>query len=181
MKAKLLGVVGLAVIVAALLPRTVFASPFGQGVFGADVPYGSATSISISVGSDVSIPLTFDGTNFTGNGSHVVTVTSTDVVGYDLYAHGTTTTNMSNGAATIAASANGTATTLAVGTWGYNITGSASNFLGLPTGGALIKHGTGPFKSGDATTVTYGVVAGPTQPSGSYSIAMTYTVVAVNP
>jgi hypothetical protein len=168
-------------LAAAFLPTTAFASPFGQGVFGADVPFGSATSISIDLGSNVALPLSFNGTNFEGTGSHVVTVTSTDVVGYYLYAHATTSTDMTRGSATISASNNGTANPLSVGTWGYNTTGSTTNFLGMPAGGALIKQGSGPFKNGDATTVTYGALAGPTQAAGTYSMSMTYTVVAQNP
>lgn len=165
----------------ALTPLPAHASPFGQGVFGADVPFGSATSISIALGGNVNLSLTSDGTNFIGTGAHTVTVTSTDVVGYALYARPTSTTAMTSGAATIAASSNSSASALAVGTWGYNTNGSTANFLGMPSGGALIKQADGPYKNGDPTTVTYGAVAGPTQAAGSYSLAMTYTVVARNP
>jgi len=165
----------------ALTPLPAYASPFGQGVFGADVPFGSATSIAIALGGDVTLPLTSDGTNFTGTGAHTVTVTSTDVVGYALYAHATTTTDLANGTATIPASANSSASALAVGTWGYNTNSSTTNFLGMPSGGVLIKQADGPYKNGDPTTVTYGAVAGPAQAAGSYSLAMTYTVVARNP
>src|SRR6185503_12979513 len=105
--------------IAALIPAAAFASPFGQGVFGADVPFGSATSIAIALGGDVSLPLSWDGLNFTGNGSNTVTVTSTDVVGYMLYAHATTTTDMAApGGATIPASGNSSAAALSAGTWG---------------------------------------------------------------
>jgi hypothetical protein len=172
---------GIALTIAVFIPSAAFASPFGQGVFGADVPFGSATSLSIDLGGDVSMALAFNGTNFSGNNSHIVTVTSTDVVGYYLYAHGTTTTDMTSGAAIIAASSNSSAAPLSAGTWGYNTSGSTTNFLGMPVGGALIKQGTGPFKNGDPTTVTYGALAGPTQPAGTYSVSITYTVVAQNP
>ena len=168
-------------IVVVWIPGQVGASPFGQGVFSADVPFGSATSIAIALGGDVTIPLTWNGSVYTGTGAHTLTVTSTDVVGYTLYAHATTTTDMVNGSATIPASSNGTAAALATGTWGYNTTGSTTNFLGMPTGGAMLKDANGPFKNGDATTVTYGAVTSAIQAAGSYSLAMTYTVVARNP
>ena len=169
-------------LVAVLIPSAAFASPFGQGVFGADVPFGSATSISIALGGDVALPLSWDGSNFTGNGSNTVTVTSTDVVGYMLYAHATTTTDMAaTGGATIPASGNGSAAALSPGTWGYNTTGSTTNFLGMPAGGVLLKNANGPYKNGDITTVTYGAVTEATQAAGDYSVAVTYTVVARNP
>src|SRR5690242_2240887 len=116
---------GLTVLAALCVPGAAFASGFGQGVFGANVPFGSATSISIALGGDVSISLSANGSTFAGTGSNTVTVTSTDVVGYMLYAHPTSSSSMSaNGGATIAASANATQTTLSTGTWGYNTDGS---------------------------------------------------------
>jgi hypothetical protein len=165
----------LVVLFAGALP--VAASPFGQGKFGADVPFGSATSLSINLGSNVSIALSPNGSNFSGTGSHVVTVTSTDVVGYQLYVHTTGTTNMVNGSATIAASGNSVAAPLSVGTWGYNTTGSTTDFLGMAATNTLIKDASGPFKNGDPTTVTYGALTSATQEAGSYSVAVTYTVV----
>jgi hypothetical protein len=162
-----------------LLPSLpVHASPFGQGVFGADVPFGSATSLSINLGSNVSISLAPSGANFSGTGSHTVTVTSTDVVGYTLYAHTTGSTNMVNNSATIAASTNSTASALSVGTWGYNTTGDTTNFLGMGATNSIIKDATGPFETGDPTTVTYGALVSNTQPAGNYSVAVTYTAVA---
>jgi hypothetical protein len=155
------------------------ASPFGQGVFGANVPYGSATSLSINVGSDVTVPLSLSGGNFSGTGSHTVTVTSTDVVGYYLYVHATSTPNMvAPSGDTIPASANGSAAPLATNTWGYNTSGSTTNFLGMGLTSALLKDATGPFTSGDATTVTYGANTDTTQAAGTYTIAVTYTAVA---
>jgi len=155
------------------------AQPFGQGVYGAHVPFGSLTSISINLGGNVAIALAPSGSNFTGTGSHTVTVTSTDVVGYYLYAHTTGSTNMANGSATIPASSNTTAGPLSVGSWGYNTDGS-SNFLGMNSTGVLLKDASGPFESGDATTVTYGALVNNTQAAGTYTTAVTYTVVAKN-
>lgn len=175
------------ITVAALLavlfvtPQPAYASPFGQGVFGADVPFGSATSISIALGGDVALNLAPSGAQFSGTGSHTVTVTSTDVVGYLLYLRPTNGTSLSNGSATITASSNSSATALTEGTWGYNTTGSTTNFLGLSNGIAEIKNANGPYKSGDPTTVTYGALTGATQAAGNYTMAVTYTVVAKNP
>lgn len=170
--------VGLLVVGLLSLPASVSASPFGWGVFGADVPFGSSTSLSIALGGDVSITLNASGSNFEGTGSNTVTITSTDVVGYMLYAHTTGSSDMISGSNTIPASANATATTLAVGTWGYNTTGSTTNFLGMGTTNSLLKDAAGPYKNGDTTTVTYGAKVGATQAAGSYSVPVTYTAVA---
>ncbi|HEX4662481.1 MAG TPA: hypothetical protein VH144_02610 [Candidatus Saccharimonadales bacterium] len=163
------------------LASSVSASPFGQGKFGANVPFGSATSISINVGSDVPLTLTPSGGNFSGTGSHTVTVTSTDVVGYYLYAHTNGSSNMTNGSATIPASSNSTLLPLSVGSWGYNTTGSTTNFLGMLSSSSLLTDGTGPFTSGDPTTVTYGALVNNVQAAGSYSVNVVYTAVAKNP
>ncbi len=157
------------------------ASPFGQGVFGADVPFGSMTSISINLGGDVTLPLTSSGANFSGTNSHTVTVTSTDVVGYYLYAHTTGSTAMSStSGATIPASNNASMSPLTVGSWGYNTTGSTTNFLGMSATSALLKDASGPFKNGDATSITYGALTSSTQEAGTYTVAVTYTAVAKN-
>ena len=168
------------VAVLSLFPTAALASPFGQGKFGADVPFGSATSLSISLGGDVELTLAPDGNNFKGSNSHIVTVTSTDVVGYYLYAHTNGGTNMTNGSATISASNNSSASPLAVGSWGYNLTGSTTDFIGLGASSTLLVDANGPYKNGNPTTVTYGALVGPTQEAGTYSIAVTYTAVAKN-
>jgi len=163
-----------------LLPAlSVGASPFGVGKFGADVPFGSATSLSINLGGNVSLGLTPNGSTFSGTGSHVVTITST-VVGYLLYTHTTGSTNMSSGSATIAASSNSSANTLATGSWGYNTSGSSTHFLGMSSNSTLLKDAVGPYKNGDPTTVTYGATVSNTQQAGNYSVAVTYTAVAKN-
>lgn len=156
------------------------ASPFGHGVFGADVPFGSATSLSIALGSNVSLTMAPSGGTFSGTGSHIVTVTSTDVVGYKLYVHALSSSDMTNGAATIPASGNGSAAPLSTNSWGYNTDGSA-NFLGMGTTSALLKDATGPYKNGDATTITYGAKADITKAAGDYTVSVVYTAVATNP
>lgn len=161
-------------------PQFVSASPFGQGVFGADVPFGSQTSLAISLGSNVSLNLTSNGTDLVGTGSHTVTVTSNDVIGYKLYAFSPSGTNMTSGAETIAASSNSSLAALAANTWGYNVSGSTTNFIGMRSTPTLIKDANGPYKNGDATTVTYGVLASKTKGAGNYSVGVVYTAVAEN-
>ena len=172
----------LASIMLLLLPYLpTYATPFGKGVFGAQTPFGSADSLSMSLGSNVSITLAPSGSTFSGTGSHVVTVTTTDAVGYTLYAHTTGSTNMvSTGGATIAASSNSTLSALANNTWGYNTTGSTTNFLGMGSTDTIIKDANGPYETGDPTTLTYGAIVDAVQPAGSYSVAVTYTAVAKN-
>jgi hypothetical protein len=167
----------LVVVCCALLQQSAAASPFGQGVFGADVPFGSVTSLSIALGGNVFLALTPSGPNFTASGSHTITVTSTDVVGYKLYAYNPTSTAMTNGSDTIPASTNTTAGSLAVNSWGYNTDGM-TNYLGMTTTPALIKDTTGPSKTGDSTPVTYGVLTDITKGAGAYTVSVVYTVVA---
>jgi hypothetical protein len=167
-----------AVCVLLSVAPTVAASPFGQGVFGAQVPFGSVTSLTIDLGSNVNLTLNPSGPNFVGSGSHTITVTSTDVVGYSLYVYATGSTAMTNGTDTIPASANGTAAPLAVNTWGYNTDGS-TNYKGITTIPTLFMTATGPYESGNSTTVTYGVVTDLTKSSGNYTANVTYTAVAL--
>jgi hypothetical protein len=158
---------------------TAHASPFGEGLFGADVPFGSLTSIAINLGNNVSLNLTPSGGNYSGTGSHTITVTSTDVVGYKLYVYSTGSTSLTNGSYSIPASGNSTPSTLAVNSWGYN-TDASSNFVGMTTTPAVLKTATGPFKNGDDTTVTYGALADITKGAGDYTVTVTYTAVGLN-
>lgn len=160
-----------------LMQQSVSASPFGRGTFSADVPFGSQTSLAIALGSNVTVGLSPSGSNFTGTGSHTLTVTTTDVVGYYLYVASPSGTNMSSGSDTIATSGNSTPGSLAVNSWGYNTDGS-SNFVGMLTTPKVIKDATGPYKNGDNTTVTYGVNAGKTKAAGTYTVGVVYTAVA---
>jgi hypothetical protein len=157
----------------------VSASPFGQGVFGANVPFGSGTSLAIALGGNVSLNLVPSGGNFSGSGSHTITVTSTDVVGYNLYIYSPGSTNMTNPSGNIPTSANGSPAPLSVNSWGYNTDGSG-NYVGMTTTPALLKSATGPFTAGDNTTVKYGVLTDITTGAGSYSVNVTYTAVAMS-
>lgn len=167
--------VGVAVLVS--LQGVVSASPFGAGVFGEDVPFGSLTSISIATDGNVSMTASPSGSVFNGQGSHTITVTSTDVVGYELYIKSPLDTDMTNGPDVIPTSGNGSPAALAMNTWGYNTDGS-SNYSGVLTTDTLIKDVSGPYKNGDDTTVTYGVKANTTKRSGTYTVGVTYTAVA---
>lgn len=160
-----------------LFEGIVGASPFGAGVFGEDVPFGSATSISITTDSNVAIIASPSGSTFSGQGSHTITVTSTDVVGYELYIKNTSSTNMSNGTDTIPTSGNGAPAALAMNSWGYNTNGS-SNYTGMTLSDTLIKNVSGPYKNGDNTPITYGILANTTKSSGTYLLGVTYTAVA---
>jgi hypothetical protein len=165
------------ILICCLLPSGRAAGePFGEGVFGADVPYGSETSLAISTSGNVAIDITPTDSGTLGTANNTVTVTSTDVVGYQLYINSLSSTNMTNGSSSIPASSNGTETPLSTNTWGYNTDGS-NNFLGMTTSQALIKTGTGPFVSGDNTTVTYGVLVDNTEPAGDYTTNVVYTAV----
>lgn len=154
------------------------ASPFGQGVFGEHVPFGSITSLTIALGGNVTLNLVPSGATLVGSGSHTITVTSTDVVGYNLYAYSTGSTAMTSGSDTIPASSNTSAGPLATNTWGYN-TDASANYVGMTTLPVLLKNAIGPYESGDNTTVTYGVLTDITKGNGSYTTTVTYTVVAL--
>lgn len=159
------------------LQGVAYAQPFGVGVFGEDVPFGDETSLSIGLSNEIDMDLDPDGSLFRGTGSHDVTVTSTDVIGYDLYVHATTDTFMDNGTDTVDASANSAPDPLAVNSWGYNTSSSTSDFIGMSATQDLINSGNGPFKEGDSVTVTYGALLDITKSSGTYSVDVTYTAV----
>ncbi len=171
---------GIAVIVLFMttlivFPGAVVAQPYGKGVYGANVPYGSQTSLSISTGGNVSIQVTPTDVGVVGTGSNTVTVTSTDVVGYSLYIRALSNSSMVNGPASLPASANISNAALAVNTWGYNTVGSATNFTGITTSNVLVKSATGPYSSGDQTAFTYGVKVDNQKPAGNYVGSVVYT------
>lgn len=155
---------------------TSFASPYGAGKYNADVPYGGQTQLSISTSGPIALTVTPTSSGVLASASGTVTVVSTDVVGYRLYIRSVSSTDMTNGATTIPASANGSPSSLAVNTWGYNLDGS-SNYVGATLSDVLIRSATQPYTSGDVTTVTYGVRVDNTKRSGSYSTSILYTAV----
>ena len=88
-----------------------------------------------------------------------------------------TSTSMSNGTDTIGASGNGSPAALSTNTWGYNTSGSTTNFKGMTLSDVSIHSATGPFKNGDDTTVTYGAQVDTTKSAGTYTVDVTYTAV----
>lgn len=170
----ILSIIGVGV---GISPTIAHASPFGEGLYDANVPYGGSTSLAISTSGNVIASIS----NPTSSGalsssSGTVTVTSSDVVGYSLYARALGSTNMINGTSSIPASSNGTAGALAVNTWGFNTDGSA-NYLGMGLTDTLIHSLTGPATTGDTTSVTYGIDVDNTKQPGSYQVSVLYTAV----
>jgi hypothetical protein len=164
-------------LTAALLPAAASnASPYGAGKYSAVVPYGGQTNLTISTSGNVSIPITPGSSATLATAAGTVTVVSTDTVGYKLYIRALGSANMTSGANTIPASGNGAAAALETNTWGYNLDAS-TNFVGMTTSDVLIRTGTGPFESGDVTTVTYGVKIDQSKAAGSYSTTVIYTAV----
>lgn len=156
--------------------QVAIAQPYGRGTYDADVPYGNATTISISTSGTVNVNLTPSVSGVLGTGTDTVTVTSTDVMGYKLYIKDSDgNTNLAKGPDVIPASANGSPAALSNDTWGYNTDGS-SNFKGITTSNVLLLDANGPYKSGNPTTVTYGVKATLAKPAGVYTNTVIYTV-----
>lgn len=153
-----------------------YASPYGKGVYGANVPYGGQTSLSIVTSGNVSIPITPTTSGVLATGTSIVTITSTDVMGYKLYIRALTNTNMNNLGSLLPASGNVTPLALATNTWGYNIDAS-SNFVGITLVDTLIRSITVPASSGDATTLTYGMKLDLAKPAGNYVATVIYTAV----
>lgn len=157
-----------------LFPGFVGAQPYGTGLYNENVPYGSATSLTISTTGNVAIQITPTDAGTLGTALNTVTVSSTDVVGYKLYVRSEGSSDMVNGPFSIPASANGLPAPLVNNTWGYN-TDASSDFVGMTTSDVLIKNLVGPATDGDDTDVTYGVKVDNSEPAGSYSTTVTYT------
>ncbi len=153
-----------------------YAQPYGKGIYGANVPYGSQTSLSISTNGNVNIPITPTSNGVSASGTSQVTVTSTDVTGYKLYIRALNSTNMDNLGTPLPASANGSPAPLAVNTWGYN-TDASNNFVGISLSDVLIRSTTGPKSSGEITSVTYGIKLDMAKPAGNYVASVVYTAV----
>jgi hypothetical protein len=161
--------------------QPVAASPFGEGLFGIG-KFGAATSLVVSLGGNVSFYA--DNLGFPtikGYGSHTITVTSTDVVGYSIYAYCPSGTSMTNGSNTLAASTNTTASALSNNTWGFNMSATDhTNYIGMTSIPQLVKSATGIYSSGDSTIMQYGILTDFQKPPGSYSVNVVYTVVGLN-
>lgn len=161
-----------------LLQQPAYASPFGQGDFG-DSTFGSLTSLSMSFSSDVIISLSLNGGVYEGHGSHNVTVTTNSAPGYRLYVHSPVNSNMTlaGGGDTLTASNNASPAALASNTWGFNTSGSSTNFQGILTTPTQIKITSEPYTSGDITSVTYGAKASTIKSAGRYTANVVYTAI----
>lgn len=166
----------LTLILGISLPTISHASPYGKGVYGANVPYGSQTALSIATNGNVTIPITPTTSGVLATGTSTVTVTSTDVMGFKLYIRALTNTNMNNLGALLPASVNGSPAALATNTWGYN-TDASSNFTGMTLTDTLIRSMTTPASTGDVTSVTYGMKLDLAKPAGNYTATVIYTAV----
>lgn len=186
MKKKLTIILLLALVNVLALSVVSRAQPYGVGLYNENVPYGSETSITIStnaVDGNVAIPTItpIDG-GALGTATNIITITSTDVIGYKLYIGADGSTDMDNLGTYLPTSANtyGNPATnpLAVNTWGYNIDGSVINFCGMPLDSSrqLIKTVTTPI-SNDNTTITYGLKIDMAKPAGNYAVDVVYTAV----
>lgn len=166
----------LLVSVVAISAPTVLAQPYGQGVYNANVPYGNETSLSIATDGNVTIPITPTSAGVSANGSSIITVTSTDVQGYELYIRALSDTALANFTSTLPASGNAVPASLAINTWGYN-TNASSNFVGISLTDTLIRSTAGPVSSGQNTTVTYGIFLDLARAAGNYTTTVIYTAV----
>jgi hypothetical protein len=163
-------------ILSGVITSVCYASPYGKGVYGANVPYGGQTSLSIATNGNINIPITPTTGGTLASGTSTVTVTSTDVMGYKLYLRALTNTSMNNLGALLPASANGSPAALAVNTWGYN-TDASVNYVGITLADVLIHAITVPASSGDITSVTYGMKLDLSKPAGNYVANVVYTAV----
>ena len=155
---------------------TVYAQPYGKGIYNSNTPYGGETALSISATSAINLSVNPSTAGTLASASGNVTVTSTDVVGYKLYIRALGSTSMSMVGSTIPASANLSLGALVVNTWGYN-TDASTNFIGVTTSDVLLKNAVGPFSTGDSTTVTYGLNIDRAVAAGSYASNLVYTAV----
>ncbi len=157
-------------------PVICFAQPYGKGIYNADVPYGSQTSLSIATNGNLDIPITPTTSGTLAIGTSVVTVTSTDAKGYKLYIRSLGSTDMNNLGTPLPASANSSPATLDINTWGYN-TDASNNFVGISLNDTLIHSVTTPTSSGDITNITYGIKLDLAKPAGNYVATVIYTAV----
>jgi hypothetical protein len=175
MRYKLIIAVFSIIAIVFIVENTANAQPYGAGKYDSNVPYGNQTSLSISaIGATMAVNPSTSGTLGTASGP--VTVTSTDVVGYMLYIRAVGSSSMTTAVSTIPASANVSNAALSINTWGYNIT-AGTTFTGITTSDILLKNATGPFSTGDTTTVTYGLNIDRTKSAGNYTSNVIYTAV----
>ena len=186
-----------------VLGGIILGSPLLAGATTASTTISSNISSVISLLSTsgtVNVNVTPTGSGAQTISSDTVTVSTNDASGYTLQLGETTAASaLTSGGNTIAASS-GTQTTPAVmsaNTWGYRVdsvggfgagtTSSQSSaaisgtikFAAVPaTASPNTIKTTAGTASGDTTAVWYGVAANTSQPSGTYTNSVTYTVTA---
>lgn len=178
------------------------ASPALAGAATASTTVNSAISSVIGVftsNGTVNVNVTPTGSGAQTVASDTLTVSTNDALGYTLQiADADANTNLVSGSNNVAASAGTQAVPVAqaVNTWGYRVDSlggfgagptsgassaaiGAAKFAGVPASSApnTIKT-TATTASNDTTTVWYAVAANTSQPSGTYSDTVTYTVTA---
>lgn len=159
-----------------LITPSIYAQPYGKGIYNENVPYGNQTSLSITTSGNITIPITPTTSGTLATNNSVVTVTSTDVKGYKLYIRALNNTSMNNSGALLPTSSNTLPAELAVNTWGYN-TDLSTNFVGLSLADTIIRSTTIPALNGDITTITYGIKLDMAKPAGNYIANIVYTAV----
>lgn len=186
------------VVVMAVYAPSSEALTFGKGTYGT-CTY-STCGISISTSGPVQLNITPTAGGAVTIASDTVTVETGSSTGYSLQLESSAaSTALTSGANTIAASSGTFAApqTLAVNTWGYRIdsaggfgagptsavTNAASSsltFAGLTASGSPVTLKTTTVSAptpGEATTVWYGTKVDSSQPSGVYSLTVTYTAI----
>jgi hypothetical protein len=192
----------LKVLSGAVTLLTLALTPAIAGAATTSTTVNSAISSVISVftsNGTVSVNVTPTGSGAQTVASDTVTVSTNDSLGYTLQiADSDTTTNLVSGGNNLAASSGTQAAPVAqtVNTWGYRVDGlggfgagptssqsstaiGAVKFAGIPSSASpnTIKT-TATTASNDTTTVWYAVAANTSQPTGTYSDTVTYTVTA---
>lgn len=190
--------IGLAVGMPTVRADTTDSTVYGSGNYG-DCDYGSCT-ITLSSGGTTTLNVAPTPAGKCTVQSDTASVLTDSTSGYSLTMTTSTTNNaMTSGSGSIAA-ASGTAASpaiLSMNTWGYrvdNLAGfgagptSAQNngsvpsvtFAGVPASnlaGTQVASSNGPANPAAATTVWYGLCANASQPSGNYSVTVTYTAI----
>lgn len=157
-----------------------------------------SSTISLSTSGSVNLSVTPTSSGAASSASDTVSVSTNNSGGYNLsLSNGDTTTDLVNGADTIAAHAGTFAapTTLVVNSWGYRSDGVGSfgagpssaetnqttlsgSWAGVPSSASPQQlKSTSSVASDDETTVWYGVGVDMTNPNGTYTDTVTYTAV----
>jgi hypothetical protein len=191
--------VGLAIVTSPVVRAdTTDSTVYGSGNYGS-CDYGSCT-ITLSSGGSTTLNVAPTPGGKCTVQSDTATVLTDSTSGYSLTMTTSTTNNaMTSTSGSIAAVSGSAASpaTLGVNTWGYRVDGLAGfgagpttsqnngstpsvTFAGVPPSnlaGTQVASSNGPANPAVGTTIWYGLCANSSQPSGSYSVTVTYTAV----